>query len=69
MFFLVALIVTVILLIVLWRALGPDQPSLGGTARPRPQRRPQPPRRRQQLPPDDNPDFLRDLDRRARPEE
>lgn len=71
MFFLVALIVTVILLFVLWRAIGPDQPRSSGTARPRLQHRPRPrpPRRQQMLPPDDNPDFLRDLDRRARPEE
>ncbi len=69
MFFLVALIVIVILLVVLWRSIGPDQPSPGSTPRPRLQRRPRPPRRPQQVPPDDNPDFLRDLDRRARPEE
>ncbi|MBA2553609.1 MAG: hypothetical protein H0V10_07935 [Geodermatophilaceae bacterium] len=69
MFFLVALIVTVILLVVLWRSIGPDQPRPGGIAPPRLQRLPRPPRRQQQLPPDDNPDFLRDLDRRARPEE
>lgn len=68
MFFLVALIVTVILLVVLWRSIGPDQPRPGSTPRPRLQR-PGPPRRQQQVPPDDNPDFLRDLDRRARPEE
>lgn len=74
MFFLVALIVTVVLLVVLWRAIGPDdarQPGVrpGDIARPRAQRPPRPPRRQPQLPPDDNPEFLRDLDRRARPEE
>lgn len=69
MVFLVALIVTVLLLVVLWRAIGPDQPRAGGTVRPQLQRGPRPPRRPQQLPPDDNPEFLRDLDRRARPEE
>ncbi len=65
MIFLVALIVTAILLFVLWRSIGPDQPRPGGGAPPRVQRQPRP----QQVPPDDNPDFLRDLDRRARPEE
>ncbi|MBA2389896.1 MAG: hypothetical protein H0V67_06525 [Geodermatophilaceae bacterium] len=69
MFFLMALIVTVVLLVVLWRIIGPDEARPGSSARPRMQRRPRAPRRRQQLPPDDNPDFLRDLDRRARPEE
>lgn len=69
MFFLVALIVTVVLLVVLWRSIGPDQPRPGASAPLRLQRRPRPPGRQQQTPPDDNPEFLRDLDRRARPEE
>lgn len=65
MVFLVALVVTVILLVVLWRAIGPDTPTPGTTARPRPVRKPV---RRRSVPPDDNPEFLRDLDRRPRPE-
>ncbi len=65
MVFLVALIVTVVLLVVLWRAIGPDAVRPGPTTNPRPIRRPV---KRQTLPPDDNPEFLRDLSRRPRPE-
>lgn len=66
MIFLVALIVTAVMLVVLWRVIGPDQVNLTGTT---PQPRPRPGRRPAPVPPDDNPEFLRDLDRRARPED
>ena len=66
MIFLVALIVTAVMLVVLWRVIGPDQLNPTGTT---PQPRPRPVRRPAAVPPDDNPEFLRDLDRRARPEE
>lgn len=68
MVFLVALVVTVILLVVIWRVVGPDRATPGDGNRPRPGR-PRTVRRAPQVPPDDNPEFLRDLDRRARPEE
>ncbi|MBA3523768.1 MAG: hypothetical protein H0T85_04300 [Geodermatophilaceae bacterium] len=68
MVFLVALVVTAVLLVVMWRAIGPDAPGSSG-AGPRRQLRPRPTWRGPQVPPDDNEDFLRDLDRRARPEE
>lgn len=68
MVFLVALVVTAVLLVVMWRAIGPDAAGASGS-RPRREVRPRPPRRGPQLPPDDNDDFLRGLDRRARPEE
>lgn len=66
MVFLVALIVTAVLLFVLWRSIGPDAAKPGSGPSPRPVRRPT---RRPVLPPDDNPDFLRDLSRRPRPEQ
>ena len=65
MIFLLALIVTAVVLVVLWRRIGPDQPRYGGPA----PHRPRPQRRSALVPPDDNPEFLRGLDRRARPEE
>jgi len=60
------------LLFVLWRMSGPSSSSgvgrTGGNARPSkpPVKRPT---RREPLAPDDNPEFLRELDRRARREE
>ncbi|MEJ7705471.1 MAG: hypothetical protein WKF47_18405 [Geodermatophilaceae bacterium] len=68
MVLLVALVVTAVALVVIWRVIGPDRATPGAANRPRPTR-PRTIRRPPQLPPDDNPDFLRDLDRRARPEE
>lgn len=67
MVFLVALFVTAILLVVIWRVVGPDRATPGGNGTRA--TRPRTVRRAPQVPPDDNPDFLRDLDRRARPEE
>jgi len=57
------------LLIALWRMSGTASPSAGGRggAGPRPTTPPvRRPTRREPLAPDDNPDFLRELDRRAR---
>lgn len=71
--YLLAVILAAVLVIALWRLLGPDSGSGRGGATPRRNpRRPGssgPPRggvQRSQLPPDDNPDFLRELDERTR---
>ncbi|CAN5169508.1 hypothetical protein BH20ACT5_BH20ACT5_25820 [soil metagenome] len=64
---LVTLVVLMVLLVVVWRMIGPDQrPGGGPVVRPNPVRRV---RRTNPVPPDDNPDFLRDLDRRPRPDD
>ncbi len=58
--YLIALVAIVVFVIGLWRLLGPTRSAVGGFSRAP---------RRTSVPPDDNPDFLRDLDRRARPED
>ncbi len=72
MYVLIGMLLIGALLFALWRMSGTAGPAssgrTGGTARPTtpPARKPT---RREPLPPDDNPDFLRELDRRARREE
>ena len=72
MYVLIGIVLIGALLFVLWRMSGPSNPSgggrNGGSARPTkpPVRKPT---RREPLAPDDNPEFLRELDRRARREE
>jgi hypothetical protein len=53
----VLLILTVVLLVVVWRYTSTKRPSAGPQARPR------------FVAPDDDPDFLRELDRRSRRDE
>lgn len=71
MYVFVGIVLIGALLFALWRMSGPsitqDGPA-GGSGRPAqpPQRKPA---RREPLAPDDNPDFLRELDRRARKED
>ncbi|MDQ3732802.1 MAG: hypothetical protein M3400_02175 [Actinomycetota bacterium] len=70
MYVLVGMLLIGALLFVLWRMSGPSSPTRNprGSARPGP-----PPARKpsrpQPLGPDDNPDFLRELDRRTKREE
>ncbi|MBA3339969.1 MAG: hypothetical protein H0T54_09560 [Geodermatophilaceae bacterium] len=69
MYVLVGMLLIGALLFALWRMSGPANPS-GGT-RPTGSARPTTPpirklTRREPLAPDDNPEFLRELDRRAR---
>ncbi len=72
MYVLIGMVLIGALLFALWRMSGSAGSAsggrTGGTARPTtpPARKPI---RREPLPPDDNPDFLRELDRRARREE
>lgn len=61
MFVLIAIVVVALVLFAVWRVVGPDQRPVGGITKPV--------RRKTALPPDDNPDFLRDLDRRPRPDD
>lgn len=71
LYFLVGLLVIGVLLYGLWRVTANLDPAGGGASRPT--REPKPPRRRpersQPLAPDDNPEFLRELDRRAKKDE
>lgn len=63
MFALIAAIVGIAIVVIMWRLLDPkhdtgtDQPSFGAPALGRPQRA-------RQIPPDDDPEFLRELARR-----
>ncbi|MBA3278292.1 MAG: hypothetical protein H0U22_06155 [Geodermatophilaceae bacterium] len=72
MYVLIGMVLIGALLFALWRMSGTTRSASGGrtagTGRPTtpPARKPI---RREPLPPDDNPDFLRELDRRARREE
>ncbi len=66
MVFLVVLVVAVVVVVLVMRAAsapGGTGRSLGG---PRPAQRPKPQRPARPLAPDDDPDFLRELERRAR---
>lgn len=68
MYVLVGMLLIGALLFALWRMSGPANSSggsRGGTARPTPPPM-RKPARREPLAPDDDPDFLRELDRRAR---
>jgi len=72
LYVLIGIVLIGALLFVLWRMSGPANSSGGGrgggSARPTkpPVRKPT---RREPIAPDDNPEFLRELDRRARREE
>lgn len=72
MYVLIGIVLVGALLFALWRMSGTASPPAGGrqggSTRPTnpPARKPT---RREPLPPDDNPDFLRELDRRARRED
>ncbi|MDQ3714992.1 MAG: hypothetical protein M3381_02975 [Actinomycetota bacterium] len=72
MYVLIGMVLIGALLFALWRMSGSASAAsggrTGGTARPTPPPA-RKPSRREPLPPDDNPDFLRELDRRARREE
>jgi hypothetical protein len=64
--FLVVLVVAVVVVVLVMRAAsapGGTGRSLGG---PRPARRPRPQRSARPLAPDDDPEFLRELERRTR---
>ena len=72
MYVLIGIMLIGALLFVLWRMSGPaDSSDSGRRGRSSPPTRPQvrKPTRREPLAPDDNPDFLRELDRRARRED
>lgn len=70
MYFLIGMLLIAALLFALWRMSGPADPGgrgggrggRGGGPTPPPRRKST---RREPLPPDDNPDFLRELDKRA----
>ncbi len=71
MYVLVGIVLIGALLFVLWRMSGPN-PAAGGRTRgsARPAKPPvRKPTRREPLAPDDDPEFLRELDRRAHREE
>jgi hypothetical protein len=65
--FLVFLVMAIAVVVLVMRAAeksaGVDGP---GSGTPRPQRRPKPPRAARPLAPDDDPEFLRELERRAK---
>ncbi len=63
MIFLVALVIAVVVVVLVMRAA--SAPGGGGTSA-RPVRRPRPQRSGRPLAPDDDPEFLRELERRAR---
>lgn len=69
--YLIAVLMAAVLVIALWRLLGPDQvASRDRTPRPRPPRRPRGlpgslGGGSKSVPPDDNPEFLRELQRRS----
>ncbi|MGI8626282.1 MAG: hypothetical protein ACR2J5_06900 [Geodermatophilaceae bacterium] len=72
LYVLIGIVLIGALLFVLWKMSGPGNPSAGGRPRGsvRPARPPvRKPIRREPLAPDDDPEFLRELDRRARREE
>jgi hypothetical protein len=65
-----ALLVIVVLFVLLWKLRDGEGPPRrpGGTGRAsRGRSTPRPPRPTRSVGPDDDPDFLRELDRRARP--
>jgi hypothetical protein len=65
MYLLVALAITVIVIVLAWRGL--DGRTDAETATPRPSQHPRRPMR--QIAPDDDPDFLNEIDRRLRGED
>lgn len=72
MYVLIGMLLIGVLLFALWRVSGTARPSGGGRSggSARPTRPPVgKPTRGQPLAPDDNPEFLRELDRRARRED
>ncbi len=66
MAFLVVLVVAVVVVVLVMRAAASPGGGLGGPRRPRPVRRPGPQQATRPLAPDDDPEFLRELDRRTR---
>ena len=67
MVFLVFLVVAIAVVVLVMRAAEKSGTSGGpGLGAPRPQRRPKPPRNARPLAPDDDPEFLRELERRTR---
>lgn len=70
MYVLVGMLLIGALLFALWRMSSSMNPGAGGRNGPRPSRPPaRKPTRGEPLAPDDNPEFLRELDRRTRHED
>ncbi len=66
MIFLVVLVMAVVVIALVVRAAANPGGLGGGLRAPRPHRRPGPQRPSRPLAPDDDPEFLRELERRAR---
>jgi hypothetical protein len=64
--FLVVLVIAVAVLVLVMRAAAAPGRAGGGLFAPRPHRRPRPQRPSRPLAPDDDPEFLRQLNRRTR---